>query len=152
MLLRSTKNLMALMVNISHLDNLKRFHKFFFPDKDRKQNKTKTYVGLFFFFQIFSNTFLWSLSFPSALESHILSEIHLRLLANWHFPYWWDDSWYLRKVKRSTDKDWATPDRKTLMESEKAVVDGETQVVWRGRYAGALTAESTKCFDKDTGY
>lgn len=42
------KELMALMVNISHLDNLKRFHKFLFPDKDRKQNKTKTYAGLFF--------------------------------------------------------------------------------------------------------
>lgn len=45
------------MVNISHLDNLKRFHKFFFPDKDRKQNKTKTYVGLFFFFKSFQTLF-----------------------------------------------------------------------------------------------
>lgn len=122
MLLRSTKNLIPLMVNISHWDNLKRFHKFFFPDKDRKQNKMRTYAGLFF--QIFSNTFVWSLSlFFSALESHILSEIHLRFLANGHFTYWWDDSWYLRKVRRGTDKDWATPDRKPLMESEKAGED-----------------------------
>lgn len=60
MLLRSTKNLIPLMVNISYWDNLKRFHKFFFPDKDRKQNKMRTYAGLFF--QIFSNTFVWSLS------------------------------------------------------------------------------------------
>lgn len=75
------KKLMALMVNISHLDNLKRFHKFLFPDKDRKQNKTKTYAGLFFP-NLFKHFCLESFFFFSALESHILSEIHLRFLAN----------------------------------------------------------------------
>lgn len=146
------KKLMALMVNISYLDNLKRFHKFLFPDKDRKQNKTKTYAGLFFP-NLFKHFCLESFFFFfSALESHILSEIHLRFLANWHFTYWWDDSWYLRKVRRGTDKDWAMPDRKTLMESEKAGEEAQTQAVRRGRCAEALAAGSSECSDKDTGY
>lgn len=43
------------------------------------------------------------------------------------------------------------PDRKTLMESEKAGEDAQTQAVRRGRCAEALAEGSSECSDKDTG-